>query len=829
MHNRRSLALVCATLLCAALLPPAAFAITYNCSPVTIPGGGTATARGINNSGIMAGYYTVTGPFHGFIQSADAGNFQTVDYPGADFTQLFSINNNGVTVGKWQNSQNQTSGFFTRDASGNFSPISLPPSWTLGSAYGINDNGAISIIATNSPSGQIPQFTYAVLNPDGTITPYPGYHNGEADFALSGMINNSLQMVELYSAGYGGTQIATAAAIIATIGDGIHNYAYGINNSGLVIGYSGVQSEPPWIHFLYDLNANSYATVMCPNLDFDHQPTFYGINDNNVLVGDSIATPVPGTPQFNISPASLTFAPTPVGQSTAPQPVTIRNTGDARLDMFAFGDLVFTSNTIPRGFKADPGCFSGMNVVTSLAPGASCTMMVSAVPGAQGQQNGTEFLHYSAFGSPQTFTMSVTGTVPPPTCSIATTSDGVSLTMQDTNSGLSSIIVTGARNASVSIPSFPSGTTSPVTATASRMHPDLTAEVDLQATNVAGGSTDCGTTFGPAEQWTGLGGYFTGTIAVAANSDGRLQAFTRGTDNALWTISQTAPDGAWSPWTSIGGVLGSDPAVGVNSDGRLEVFALGSDNSLWTIAQSSPGAGFSGWQGLGNTLAGAPSVATNSDGRMQVFARGSDNALWTISQTSAGGSWNSWLSLGGALANDATPAIVNTNGSMEVFAIGTDNGVWHQWQLSPGGADWSGWSALGGSIATVRPVINTQSGLVGLAGLGTDNAYWTLSHLSGSDWGSWTSLGGFFNSAPSALFDGNGLLEIFGRGGDNSLYRNSATQADPPFNFAGWEPLGGYLANGPAAALNQDGRVAVFAEGGDGSLWTIEQAQPGTW
>ena len=96
MHNRRSLAGVCAVLSYALLLSQAAMAITYDCSPLTIPGGGTATARGINNSGIVVGYYTATGRFHGFIQNAAAGNFQTVDYPGADNTQLFSINNSGV-------------------------------------------------------------------------------------------------------------------------------------------------------------------------------------------------------------------------------------------------------------------------------------------------------------------------------------------------------------------------------------------------------------------------------------------------------------------------------------------------------------------------------------------------------------------------------------------------------------------------------------------------------------------------------------------------------------------------------------------------------------
>ena len=429
--------------------------------------------------------------------------------------------------------------------------------------------------------------------------------------------------------------------------------------------------------------------------------------------------------------------------------------------------------------------------------------------------------------------MSVTGTVPPPSCTIATTGSGASLTMQDTNSGLASIVVTDSTNASVSIPKFSSGTTSPVIANASSVNGGQSSQVDLRVTNVAGGATDCGTTFGGGSgappTWNGLGGAFTGAIATAINSDGRLQAFTRGTDNALWTIAQTAPDGAWSTWTSIGGVLGSDPTVIANVDGRLEVFAPGSDDSLWHVAQTSAGAGFGGWQALGNTLAGAPSVAVNADGRLQVFARGRDNALWTISQISPGGGWNAWVSLGGVLTNNATPAITNINGVVEVFVIGTDNAVWHRWQLSPGGTDWSGWNTLGGSLVTVRPVIDTKSGLVDLVGLGTDKSYWSLSHVNGTDWNSWVSLGGILQAR---------LLRYLTRtvcsrySGVELTMRCTGIPRRRPIRRStspGWAPMGGHLANGPSAALNQDGRVAVFVGSGDSSLWTIEQSQSGIW
>jgi hypothetical protein len=62
------------------------------------------------------------------------------------------------------------------------------------------------------------------------------------------------------------------------------------------------------------------------------------------------------------------------------------------------------------------------------------------------------------------------------------------------------------------------------------------------------------------------------------NSDGRLQVFVVGTNNALYYKTQTSPGSStWSSaWTSLGGRLtdNSDPVVGKNNDGRLEIFQV---------------------------------------------------------------------------------------------------------------------------------------------------------------------------------------------------------------------------------------------------------------
>src|SRR5205807_501761 len=96
----------------------------------------------------------------------------------------------------------------------------------------------------------------------------------------------------------------------------------------------------------------------------------------------------------------------------------------------------------------------------------------------------------------------------------------------------------------------------------------------------------------------------THAVSVTRNSDGSLEVFARGTDNALWHIWQQAShSGPWSNWASLGGGITSDPAVAVNSDGRLEVFVRGTDNALWHTWQQAPHSGpWAPWTSRGGII-----------------------------------------------------------------------------------------------------------------------------------------------------------------------------------------------------------------------------------
>src|SRR6187402_3310391 len=96
---------------------------------------------------------------------------------------------------------------------------------------------------------------------------------------------------------------------------------------------------------------------------------------------------------------------------------------------------------------------------------------------------------------------------------------------------------------------------------------------------------------------------------------------------AIGVEASAATNSARSPWNSLGGVITTDPTVIRNSDGRLEVFARGTDNALWHIWQTAPNDGWSDWSSLGGTITSNIAVERNANGRLEAFVRGGDNAL----------------------------------------------------------------------------------------------------------------------------------------------------------------------------------------------------------
>ena len=325
-------------------------ATSYNCAFFWIPGSNATNLSGITNSGALVGTYqinTSTGTFsHGF-RADQSGNFTTVDYPGATTTELFTINVNGVATGVANRSVNgQTPVWFTEDAAGNFKTVTVPAPYTLLGIYGMNDSGALSAsLQVGSPGN----YSFAIINPDGSVTLVPGQTDG-LQFYL-GSLNNSGQILEIR----GTTHLADASGNDA---DTTIPFARGLNNAATVVGYGFGGDGYSW-----DPTSGVKSRMLC----LGGNAIVQGINDSGVVVGGwHIMTPLPGEPQIILSTTNLTFAPTPVGQTSAPQTVVVTNSGNARLDIAQI-------DAAGNGF-AISGCLDPTTHTASLDPGANCTL-----------------------------------------------------------------------------------------------------------------------------------------------------------------------------------------------------------------------------------------------------------------------------------------------------------------------------------------------------------------------------------------------------------------------------------------------------------------------
>ena len=131
---------------------------------------------------------------------------------------------------------------------------------------------------------------------------------------------------------------------------------------------------------------------------------------------------------------------------------------------------------------------------------------------------------------------------------------------------------------------------------------------------------------------------------AALNADGRLEVFSRGSDQALWHIYQQPGTSEWSSWESLGHppgvtlpfVLATD-VVAENNDRRIEVFVVAGDGAVWHIYQTSPNCCWSEWQSLGRparaaTLLTELRVITRRSRLLELFALDQLGQLWTIYQ-----------------------------------------------------------------------------------------------------------------------------------------------------------------------------------------------------
>jgi hypothetical protein len=262
--------------------------------PNQMPGSGTF-ATGINDSGVIVGYFTNNTGSHGFELSN--GVYTTIDAPNVlpYSTEITGISNSGLIDGSYYDASTNTEVVFI-DNAGSFTLISFPslqfpPGNTSIEVGGINNSGVV--VGETFTPGQ-----------SGFDT-----QNGTAQSVVSGYLNgiNDLGVAvgSGASAGYGFFTLNIATHTLTNfpaIGNG-GTIPYAINNLGVIVGeyFESTASGADAVSGFVD-NNGSIQTISIPGaVDTIVRST----NDNGTIVGyyiDSndqahafIGTPTNGT------------------------------------------------------------------------------------------------------------------------------------------------------------------------------------------------------------------------------------------------------------------------------------------------------------------------------------------------------------------------------------------------------------------------------------------------------------------------------------------------------------------------------------------------------
>lgn len=176
------------------------------------------------------------------------------------------------------------------------------------------------------------------------------------------------------------------------------------NTGNETLNITGIAATPPFSQQSSTCGSTLAAKANC-TIFVTFDPSSKGAQTGTVSVADD----APGSPQIvnlmgtgtvvELSPASLSFGSQTVNTTSAAQTVTLTNTGSTALKV-----------TIGIG-GTDPGDFGQTNNCgTGLKAGASCTINATFTPTTTGDRSGTVSVTDAGGGSPQTVTLTGTGT-----------------------------------------------------------------------------------------------------------------------------------------------------------------------------------------------------------------------------------------------------------------------------------------------------------------------------------------------------------------------------------------------------------------------------------
>jgi hypothetical protein len=278
--------------ICCALLSPA-----FPASNITFSVNGESTKPlAINSNGDVAGIYNYGSSYdatQAFVRTSD-GTITTFNVPGANYTFVGNINDQGVIAGTYVvvGADNVSTYYgYVRSSAGVITTITPPGATDVDSAF-INDNGVVAGNYNGETAGYI-------MAPDGSFTTFTV--TGESFLNVSGInINGDVGGATGSSPGvYDGLFVRTSAGAYYTIAHDFGNAylgfaggsAYGINASDEIVGTTIVlvnrfPGAPIYITAPFSWTNGSNVQEFAPDVAQDEPVSeAYGLNDSGDIVG----------------------------------------------------------------------------------------------------------------------------------------------------------------------------------------------------------------------------------------------------------------------------------------------------------------------------------------------------------------------------------------------------------------------------------------------------------------------------------------------------------------------------------------------------------------
>ena len=251
-----------------------------------------------------------------------------------------------------------------------------------------------SISAGSSCAFQVQFIPSAIGARSGMLTFYANIQGGQAQVGLSGTgAASGAVTLSPSSLSFGQVETGSSALLSVTIA----------NASSASIPITSLTITGP-----FAIATNSYGTTALAadadcQIQVSFNPTSAGPAMGTLTLVDGAGTQsiqLAGTglsaPADTLSPTSLAFSATQVGQASSPQTVTLTNSGGA--------PLTSISVSVSSGFEVSNGC------TTQLAANSSCALQVQFAPTVAGSQTGT--LTVSDILRTQTVALSGAGLTP---------------------------------------------------------------------------------------------------------------------------------------------------------------------------------------------------------------------------------------------------------------------------------------------------------------------------------------------------------------------------------------------------------------------------------